>query len=158
MSTLKYRTRIISIFICIFIGCNSNEEENLNIDILTNKENYTVDSTDVIKLFVTNKSDVTIYYLCTCQIYLEEMENSQLANTWMVHGFEECLAPVPIEINEADTFEINIFELNDYGPIDSALFNSTVDYRLRLDLYKDIKFAEMLDGYNTLSNRFTIIE
>ena len=141
--------------------CNLFDEEKIGkVEIETSQSRYTLDSTSVITVNVTNKSDITIYYICTCQIYLEELENNQVINSWMVHGFEECLAPVPIEVDETETFKIDIFHLNESGFIDfdNVSFNETVNYRFKLDLFEDSSFDEILENDDRISNTFTIID
>lgn len=160
MNKTSYKLFFLSLVLVFGItNCSLFDEEKIvNVEIVTDKSSYALDSTTVISVDVTNKSDIPIYYICTCQIYLEELENNQVINSWMVHGFEECLAPVPIEVDETETFEIDIYHLNESGFFDNASFNETVNYRFKLDLFEDSSFDKILDNNDRISNTITIID
>ena len=160
MNKKSHKLFLLSLVLVLGItNCSLFDEEKIvNVEIVTDKSSYALDSTTVISVNVTNQSDIPIYYICTCQIYLEELENNQVINSWMVNGFEECLAPVSIEVDETETFEIDIYHLNESGFIDNASFNETVNYRFKLDLFEDSSFDKILDNNDRISNTITIID
>lgn len=137
------------------IGCGLLDSDEIDIQIQTDQSNYQIDSTETIGVDVTNNSDNTIYYICTGQIYLEEISNGQTTNSWMVHGFEECYSPGPIEVDETRSFEIDLYWIWSNGFLDDLTLSSEVMYRLRFDLYEDSDFENMISGSEVLSNNFT---
>jgi len=140
----------------LIVGCSLFESNNIDVEIQTDKSAYQIDSTETIHVDITNHSDDTIYYICTGQIYLEELSNSQVVNTWLVHGFEECLSPGPIESDETESFEIDLFWIWTHGFLGEMTLSEGVKFRLRVDLYEDIEFENMVTGSQVFSNQFTL--
>ena len=148
---------LIAILFLLIIGCEKDEADKIEVEIETDKTIYSTDSSEIVSVNVTNRSSQSIFYICTCQIYLEELSNSQIINSWQVHGFEECLGPVEVFTDSSETFDINIQSLIDFEYIYGATFTNAVTYRLRFDLFKDFEFKNMLEDSNIFSNTFMII-
>lgn len=148
---------LIAILALFFLSCEK-EDDLYDVAIATDKPIYTLTVGEEILVSLTNNSDSTIYYICTCQIYLEEYSGSQLSNDWLVHGFEECYGPVPIASGETTAFNIDFYQLYDQGHLSDALFNNTVEYQLRLDLFEEKTFKTLLTGSNIRSNKFAIVQ
>ena len=147
----------LTLVMASFLACEGEVENPYDVEITTALSAYDISENQEIHVRLSNHSESTIYYICTCQIYLEELNNDQVGNTWMVHGFEECLAHVPVEPDQEDQFTIDILFLYSEGHLDGALLESTIEYRLRLDLYQDKGFESLLEGSNILSNSFSLI-
>ena len=136
-------------------GCDLvNGDADRRTAIRTNATQY-IAPNDTIRLTVTNRSDAPIYYICTGQVFLDEYAGDERTNSWMVHGFEECLAPRPIDPGAATSFEIPLSE-SALVQLDGALFTDAVHYRLRADLYADDQFDDALPCADRHSNRFSI--
>lgn len=127
------------------------------VELTTDEGTYYLDSTMVIILSVENMSDADVYYICTGQIYLEEMQNGERKGSWMVHGFEECLAPVAIEKEGSADFNIELAQLREYGHLGGAVFNESVTYRLIMDLYTADDFEELIADDERVSPEFQIL-
>jgi len=142
--------------VTVLMGCNPADESNYEVDIDTNKMAYTLHSTDTMFVEVTNLSDSSVFYICTCQIYLEEINNSNVINTWQVHGFEECLSIEAVGVDETETFVLDLFTPDPYRITSHLTPNGPYNFRLRFDLFEDSGFKNLLEGSNILSNTFTI--
>lgn len=139
---------------CSLLGLN---KEDGSVKLETNQDSYSVDSDTVIQMTVTNNYENTIYFICTGQIYLEELAGGMLTNSWFVHGFEQCLHRNPVEGNQSVTFEIPFESSLSSERLPDARFDESRDYRLRMDLYKTEKVKKLIDRGDRLSNRFKIL-
>ena len=156
----KYYFQLIPILIIALLitQCSLNEvQPNIFVKILTDESIYSMDSATTIEVTVINLSNQPIYYICTCQIQLEELKNNQVINSWMVHGFEECYSSIPIGYSKTDTFIIDLHYLYKEGFLDNAIFNNTTSYRLKLDLFEDKDFNNILEEKERISNYLRII-
>ena len=145
---------IIAVATLSLAGCQLTDAGDLiEVELRTDKEFYIADTSTTIILSVTNKSEDPVFFICTGQIFLEELDVGQVIGTWMVHGFERCLSPVPIE---ADVTEV--FDLFGLGRIEEASYSESVRYRFRMDLFMDREFNQPLDEEDRLSDQFIIVE
>ena len=142
------------IMLVFLLSCGITESDEKTIVIKTDKNSYKADSLTTIILTVENELASTLYYVCSGDIFLEELQNNTIINSWKVHGFEECLAAVSINTNENTTFDVSPF----YEPsfIVNATFDKSVAYRLKIDLYEDNKFMKVVDKALLYSNNFKI--
>jgi len=124
----------------------------------TNEAVYTINSSLNIQLDVVNHRDTDIYYICTGQIYLQEFLDGEMINTWLVHGFEDCLTPVSLEKGSSHTFEIDLGRQLDLSLLSAAYFDEQVSYRLVADFYTSSDFRNLLDFSERSSNAFQIIQ
>ena len=69
---------LIAILFLLIIGCEKDEADKIEVEIETDKTIYSTDSSEIVSVNVTNRSSQSIFYICTCQIYLEELSNSQI--------------------------------------------------------------------------------
>ncbi len=157
MLTKRLIAFVLNIMMLITVGCDLFPDEKvIDLAITTDKSTYLLDSAAVITAIVENNSEEPVYYICTCQIHLEELENNQVTGSWMVHGFEECLSAMPIAVNHTDTFTIDLYQQYDAGFLEDFRFNTTVIYRLKLDIFEDGLFEELIDDGIRTSNNFSV--
>ena len=138
-------------------GCSLFGNDDPEIEIRTDKKQYTPIPETVISLRVSNKSDSPIFYLCTGQIWLEELDGDRIVNRWMVHGFEECLSPHAIDTSEEEVFDLGFDEKSALGNIQGAAFDETVRYRMSVSLFWDQAFKRALSDRERRSNTFQIM-
>lgn len=143
------------VFVVILVSCGIFGAGP--VDLTTDDGTYYLDSSTVIVLAVENNSDADIYYICTGQIYLEEMRNGERRGSWMVHGFEECLSPVAIDKEKSDEFQITLGQLREYGHLGGAVFDESVTYRLIMDLYTSDEFEDLISDDERMSPEFQIL-
>lgn len=140
-------------------GCNllsiHNEDDKVKLE--TNRDSYMADSDTVIQMTVTNNYDNAIYYICTGQVSLEELAVGMVIDSWLVHGFEQCLHRNPVKVNQSVTFEIPFESSLSPGRLKNGRFDESVDYRLRMDLYETEEVKQLIDKEDRLSNRFKIL-
>ncbi len=149
----------LAIFLTVFAlaGCSLFGDDKPEIDIRTDTGHYTPIPETVISLRVSNKSDNPIFYICTGQVYLEELDEDRVVNRWMVHGFEECLSPRAIDTSEEEVFDLGFDRKSALGNIQGAAFDETVRYRMSVDLFWDPAFKRALSDEERRSNTFKII-
>lgn len=151
---MKYIVRHLLVIIVIVAsaGCSVFEnDQEVDVRLTTDKDLYLLDSALEIQLTVTNYSETPVFFLCTGQVYLQELNNGEVEQTWMVHGFEECLGRNPIEKNRPKIVDLFLSEefLNVWLP--TFQWKESVSYRLVMDLYKTAELQELID----LSERST---
>lgn len=158
-SIIKYIFSIsVGIIFFIQFGCDIIENEFANIQVLTNTNTYNIDSSVTIKLLITNNSPNPIYYICSGDIYLEEIKERIVIGEWKVYGFEECLAIHSIEQKETKeynftyTSEPSVFKLQD------AIYSQNVQYRFRVDFYYDKNLETELITGDKHSNEIYILK
>lgn len=156
MTTNKLFILIISLASLLVISCE--KDPVYDVEITTDASSYALSDSLEIQVSVSNNSDSTIYFICTGQVYLEELSGQQVGSYWMVHGSEECLGPGPISASQVDTFQIQLGFLHEQGHLNNALFDNSVKYRLRFDLFEEKTFKTLLEGSNILSNTFSITQ
>ena len=148
------------LFMGLFIwGCGLFSDNGDGIHIKTDKDHYIIEPS-AIKLSVENQSDKSVYYICTGQVWLQEISENKVVNSWQVHGFEKCLARVPIEPDKSHTFELQLVSeaVSSIDQMaDSARFDDSVRYRFEVDLYNDLELEEPLGEENRLSNQLSIV-
>jgi len=138
-------------------GCELIGVRKDSVSIQTDKHSYNIERSSIIELTVTNRSGRTLYYICTGQIYLEEIEDGSVVSSWLVHGFEKCRRPVPIEPGSHARFEIELALNQDPMPfLEEARFAEGVVYRFRIDLYQDKQLQDKLRASDCISNRVWI--
>lgn len=143
---------LISIF--LFSACELFPGSMETVVLRTDQEIYAVDEHTTISLTVTNNLDTVIYYICTGQVYLEELNNGAVVDFWQVHGFEECLGPGPIEPGDRHLFDIRL-DLSYLQALDQVpRMDETVSYRMRADLFHDNRFRNPVSL--TVSNSFRL--
>lgn len=149
----------LAIFLTVFAlaGCSLFGDDKPEIDIRTDTGHYTPIPETVISLRVSNKSDNPIFYICTGQVYLEELDQDRVVNRWMVHGFEECLSPRAIDTSEEEVFDLGFDRKSALGNIQGAAFDETARYRMSVDLFWDPAFKRALSDEERRSNTFKII-
>lgn len=145
------------LLIFLFTGCELFPGSGESVLLRTDREFYNIDQNTVISLTVTNRLDDTIYYICTGQVYLEELKKGEVIDFWQVHGFEECLGRGPIEPGARHLFRIPINFA--YLQTDRRMprLDETVSYRMRADLFHDTNFRVPVNPSMVLSNEFSLI-
>lgn len=138
-------------------GCGLFGDDSSDIEIRTDANRYTSSPETVVELSVANKSDAPIFYICTGQIYLEELDGGRVNKRWMIHGFEECLGPGPIDSGEKETFELGFDEKSALGNVQGAAFDEDTRYRMSVDLFWDRSFNRALSDEERSSNTFRIV-
>lgn len=138
-------------------GCDLLGIGGDGVRLETDEDSYTVKPSTLVVLTVKNNFRAPVYYICTGQIYLDEMEGGDVVDSWQVHGFEECGFRVPIESGESETFEISFEESLASDLLESAKFDETVRYRLRFDLFETDDVDQLLDKNDRVSNIFKIL-
>ncbi len=141
----------------LYISCDVTDNNKPGeIKIRTEKDFYNVDSLTVIVVEVENNLSFPVYYICAGNIYLEELKNDVILNSWKVHGFQDCLAAVPIKQSQTTKFDILPFVIN--SVLTDASFDKSVIYRLKVELFKDKEFKEIIDNSLLYSNEFEIVK
>ncbi len=141
----------------LFAGCNiSDGGDPIGITIRTDQKVYVPDSTQTIRLTIINGLNQQVYFVCTGQIYLDELQNGESVASWWIHGFEECLAPVPVQPGKTKEFELLFNDRDGLGSIDKKRFDPNLEYRLRVDLFSDAQLREPVDFKERISNSFRI--
>ena len=139
-------------------GCSLFGDDDPEIQIRTDKNTYTSNPDVTVSLKVSNRSDDPVFYICTGQIYLEEISGGQVVGRWMIHGFEECLSPEPIDSDAEEVFELSFDNKSALGNLNDAVFDQSVDYRMTVDLFWDLAFNRPVGDENSRSNRFKIVK
>jgi len=119
---------------------------------------YILGSSPIANLEISNDTDSPVYYVCTGQIYLEELRLKGLRGSWLVHGFEECYTPTSVDQAGTEIFEIDLKSLFESGLLAGATFDETVSYRFKMELYKDELFKNILDEDQCISAEFQIMQ
>ena len=138
-------------------GCSLFGDNDPEIQIRTDQSSYAADPDVTVSLRVENRSEDPIFYICTGQIFLEEISGGQVVARWMIHGFEECLSPEPIDSDEVEVFELSFDNKSALGNLNDALFDQSVDYRMTVDLFWDVAFNRPVGDEDRRSNSFKII-
>lgn len=138
-------------------GCELFGDTDGGIRLETDRTSYTVDPSTTIQVTVTNGYDDSVYYVCTGQIYLEEIEGGRIVDAWLVHGFEECFRRVPIESGASESFTMSFDNSLAPDRLETARFDESVHYHLRVDLFETDEVERKLDKRDRLSNRFEIV-
>lgn len=133
-------------------------QQSFDISLSTDDSSYMYHSTTTIQLTVTNNSEDPVYYICSGDIYLEEITDTVITNSWKVHGFYMCIDPITIEPSITDTFLFNLFTLSQNGYLDSDFLKDSVQYRFKMDLFKDDSFTELIQDSSRISNSFPVID
>jgi len=124
--------------------------------IKTDKDYYALDSDTTINLEVINPFSTSVYYVCSGDIFLVELQNNIIHNSWKVHGFEECLA-----VKSIDSFEkagFSIFLNNEFINLSNASFDEITDYRLKFLLYNNQDSLQLLSEELLYSEKFKIVK
>jgi hypothetical protein len=150
--------RVFTITYCLALfGCNLLDlGDPVGLRIQTDKNTYVPDPSETIRLTVENVATQTVYFICTGQIYLEEIRNGEVTGTWQVHGFEKCRAVNPVHREESRQFEMSFRSLLGLGTINRTRFDASASYQLGVELYSDQQMRRLLDRGHTISNRFMI--
>ncbi len=150
---------IIGIIILIDFGCNTVENnESKKIQILTNNNTYNIDSSATIKLLITNNSQNSIYYICSGDIYLEELNDGMVIEEWKVNGFEECLAIRSIEPKERKEYNFTYASEFSVFKLQNATYTQSVQYRFRIDFYFDENLESELTADAKYSNEIYLLK
>ena len=150
--------RIFAVYCAFFVaGCSLFGDDDPEIQIRTDQSTYAADPGVTVSLRVENRSEDPIFYICTGQIFLEEISGGQVVGRWMIHGFEECLSPEPIDSDEVEVFELSFDNKSALGNLNDAVFDQSVDYRMTVDLFWDLAFNRPVSEEDRRSNGFKII-
>jgi hypothetical protein len=148
---------VIVLLPILLAGCSLFGGDDGEIEIQTDARSYVAEPDASVLLTVSNETDKPVYFLCTGQVFLEELDGDQVNSRWMIHGFEECLSPVPIDADSEYTFELSFDEKSALGNLNDAVFDDTVEYRMSVDLYRDRAFNRPVAAGDSRSNRFTVV-
>jgi hypothetical protein len=149
------RSLIFCFLFVLNFGCSNNDYlEDYLIKLQTDKSTYIADSSTTIYLNVSNMGRSTVYYVCHGEIILQEYENGNLNNRWMVSGFSYCLSRNPIS---PDSLVSYYFTLKPWEKFSDAIFNEEVRYKFYFYLFKGKSLEHPLDDDDQISNYFKII-
>ena len=146
---------------CEVLGSN----DYFDVNLVTDKSAYISDSTEVIRLRLSNRSERPVHYICRIGFTLEEIEGSRVTNSWAVRFICESLYPGIIPAGEELTFEIPFSSINSRIVRDErmdrgeAWFDPSVDYRLKAEGLYTTKYGsedQLLPTAQRVSNRFKI--
>ncbi len=151
----RHHLSLLLVSIFLLSGCVLFPGSEETILVRTNQEIYAVDEHTTLSLTVTNNLDTVIYYICTGQVYLEELNNGAVVDFWQVHGFEECLGPGPIEPGERHLFDIRLDISYLQASEQMPRMDETVSYRMRADLFHDNRFQNPVSL--AVSNQFNLV-
>ena len=157
---------IIAVATLSVAGCQPTDALDLiEVELRTDKEFYVADSSTTIILSVMNKSEDPVFFICTGQIYLEELDDGQVIGTWQVHGFEKCGGFFPIDADVTMIFDFQFYVVDEFGleqfslgQLEEASFSDSVRYRFRMNLFINTEFAQFLNEEDRLSNRISIVQ
>ncbi len=158
---MKSFSLIVVLVVTLFYGCESSTElkdevSNRSVIIITDKQSYLADTSTTITVSVINNLPSTIYYLCEGSIFLKELKNGLVTNSWKVHGFKECLATKFIDTTQKVTFQIKFST----KVLDNVLENvNSMDnptYYFEVFLYKNIAPIQQLESTECSSNQFKL--
>lgn len=133
------RACVWTVLLCLVAGCSSvgSEDDGFDVELLTDRSAYIADSTEVIRLSLTNRSEAPLHYICEIGISLEELDGGAVMKEWGVRGICESLAPGSIPAGGKRTFELSFRGINDqirsideYTDYGEARFDRSIDYRL----------------------------
>jgi hypothetical protein len=136
-----------------------------DVELVTDKSAYIADSTEVIRLSLTNRSERPVHYICGIGFSLEELDGSTVTKSWAVRFSCQSLHPGIISAGEELTFEISFSSINSRIARDErmdqgeAWFDSSVDYRLKAEGLYTAKYGsedQLLPTAQRVSNRFKI--
>ncbi len=133
---MKAKIIFVSILMLMLIGCDVTETNSNLLIIKTDNSIYSSITRNEIELSVENNLDYSLFYICAGDVFLEEYEESNLINSWKVHGLSECLSQNEIKPNEKKVFDIFLSVIDYFDYSIKPLFNSDVNYRLRIELYR----------------------
>jgi len=146
-------------------GCEVfGSTDDFDVELLTDKSAYIADSTEVIRLSLTNRpGSRPVYYECTLEIDLEEIDGGIVTKTWWMNGGEQCLRPNWISARgEVHTWNMPFSRISarnrNYQDIGEARFDKSVDYQIKVYLYNnESEDADRLIPLSErVSNRFKI--
>ncbi|MEA3286120.1 MAG: hypothetical protein U9Q77_01910 [Candidatus Marinimicrobia bacterium] len=144
-------------FVMLIAGCGVLGSDNM-VELRPNQGCYHLESDPVVSLEVSNATDSPIYYICTGQIYLEEFQLNGHRGCWLVHGFEECYSAIQVDQGGTENFKIDLKNLFGSGLLAGATFDETVTYRLKMALFEDELFKDVLDDDQQLTVEFQVIQ
>jgi len=145
---------ILSLFIVNFACTDSDDSPQYLIQLETDQNIYSADSTTIIHLNVSNNGKSSVYFICKGVIVLEEYENGTLNAHWTVNGFEYCGSINPIEPNTTSTWDLTFLARSEMS---DAKFNESVLYKLYFDLYTDNNLKNPMNTDDQRANYFKII-
>jgi hypothetical protein len=140
----------------VLVGCGLFSDGE--VELTTDEGQYSLDTNTTITVTVANGTEADIYYICTGQIFLEEIQANELKGSWMVHGFEECYSAISIEAGKDADFQIDLGQLVTYGMLGGAVFDESVTYRLLMDLFEDDQFESLVSDGQRRTAVFQIIQ
>lgn len=162
------KMKVLSLFLVLSVfiicSCESTTESEVQTKaqpwtgsiIKVDKEEYIASSTTIINIEVNNYFSSPFYYICSGDIFLEELQNDIVITSWKIHGFEECLAAKSINPFDNANFSISLF--NEPINIGGAHLDNNHNYRLKFMLYQNKDFAQLLADDLLHSEKFHIIK
>ncbi len=138
-------------------GCDTtNSIDEGEIKVKSDSELYVFNDVSEISLTIKNNSMNAVYYICSGDIYIEELKQGIIEKDWKVWGFEECLGVRSIESGEIKEFIFDKTYSTSPFNLDGAKYNDEVSYRFRLDFYSDESLNTFLSIHDRYSNRFKL--
>ena len=139
------------LFSCSSIG---EPEEDYLVLLKTDSESYVADPSTIIYLYVTNEGKSPVYYFCVRGMTLNEYENLSFNKSWTLYERAQCYKVDSIESKSTQIFELDFLK---WEHLPDAKFDQTVDYKLKILLYKDPKGESTLNFEKQFSDYFKII-
>ncbi|MBU1678018.1 MAG: hypothetical protein KJ799_16145 [Bacteroidetes bacterium] len=139
---------------CDTTGINDTDE----VLIKTNANSYKINDSTRIELKIQNNLPNPVYYICSGDVFLDELKNNKIINSWKVNGFEECLAIRPITPQSEKFFYFSFQDDNSLMIQSGAIYTENVIYRFRVILFVDNEAEQSLEYSSTISNQFNILK
>lgn len=152
----KYFTYILLILFTCCISCNIlNSNNHPHIDIQTDKNHYNLNTDDLIKVTITNKSDRVIHYSTCLSKSLEVVKKNQPEKTL---GLPVCYCLCPAELKPGESMPVHISSISaEAFQVDDQESKEPLTYRIKYSLYYDDAFGDdPVPTEYSRSNKFTI--
>jgi hypothetical protein len=140
-------------------GCGlfSDSTEEYRLDIRSDETTYVADPATTIRLTITNRSDSQVYLLCDGSPRLEELKGGNVVGSWGASGLSGCEAISWLEKGQIATGEYSFSDGAGLGGVQDAVFDSSVEYVIQFEVFKDNGLRDPIERSATVSNRFTIV-
>ncbi len=146
------------LFTIVVSSCGMlNSEENLSIEIKTDKSIYVISEDDSVAVTIKNTSNKTIFYSTCFEKRIEIFENDIQVDT-INFPVCECICATelrPGEIIPLNRSSIQISNIHDHNQFQEG---ENIDYRIKYALFKDKAWGDKpLPKNERRSNKFKLV-
>ena len=153
---LTYGSLILAV---LFAGCGLLTDDSVDVEIRTDSDTYVASPGGHVALTVANRGNDPLYIPCEGVVYLQELEQGRVTNSWTIAGTETCGWQVlePGQSTRREYLFDEDYKLSGLDDTSDAMYDESVRYRFRFKLYRKSGGHE-IDKELELSNLFTMVK